>query len=161
VQCQARYFFLSAHGYSSDGHIEVRGEEDGGLVNAYPQDVGDTWKNNNVSTVIIAGCSILNIFKDYGKEWAKTGPTYLLGYRDRAPNNIDQNGDKIIGKWCDYFRQGKEIINSWKDANYKYIKNGGNASAVRTDITPHKFYYFYEVAPGLYRWDSIDSDGSW
>lgn len=88
---QADILYISTHGYHSNGKLMTK---DGWFS------AKDARWDKGLDIVIIAGCSVLDVTghkwgaqpseyeKAPGREWAKTGPSVLLGYEGAAPIDL-------------------------------------------------------------------------
>jgi tetratricopeptide (TPR) repeat protein len=162
IEDQADYFYISGHGEHTTGELTL------GKGSIEPKDIKNEWKKE-LKTLIIAGCSILDIgdFRgnysgtahnaNPGLKWLDKGPKFLLGYCFNAP--LDRQGsDRIIKNWClNYEKDG--IVESWKTANDN--KNGRNACAI--DCSKTKKNYWYQKRRPIYFWQwewfSVNEDG--
>jgi hypothetical protein len=93
IQNQADVLYYSGHGSHNENYVAHGPNSSVNTSERWtPLQAEAAWKNNDLDTVIIAGCSVLDI-KDYknnyegtghtvspGEEWLKTGPARLLGY---------------------------------------------------------------------------------
>jgi hypothetical protein len=149
IMNQASDFYLSVEGYHSTGVITAASVAHSIAVR--PSDVTNYW-NQNLSTVIIAGCAVLDI-NDYnnnytgaahtsspGKLWAASGVDTMLGYNYYAPVD-NPNGTQIIKQWCGLINGGNiSGDDAWGIAN----ENGlaWNACAI---INSEGYYYFEDI----------------
>jgi hypothetical protein len=153
VMNQANTFYFSGHGSHATASF----------YGTTPDHVKPYW-DQDLETVIIAGCSVLDI-NDYnnnfdgdehnaspGKKWGTTGPKIFLGYNYEAP--LDTQGSAgIISDWISY-KGGMGEVLAWREANSG--NNGRNACA----IDGNNYYYYKKILPGIYQWTSVPK-GNW
>lgn len=156
----AAVLYLSTHGLHLPGTI-------GNSISS--EDVDWQW----VDTVIIAGCSVLDIgdfngnFPDEsppsnpGLGWATTGPFELMGYNAAAPSDDRQAGlltALIVSQFFDHLDAEMDTLYSWGLAN-KDLAGGPldspwNACAI--DSVTETYWYWDQTIPGFYTWDSYN-----
>ena len=135
---QADYFYYSGHGHHSTGNLQG---------DFSPESVQQYW-NQDLSAVILAGCSVLDI-NDYnknfsgdehnfspGKRWERTGPQYLLGYNGSAPGDQGGAPARIVTRWIS-MRNVYGDAGAWMEANAK--NRAWNACAI---VKGQKYLYF-------------------
>jgi len=136
IQNQADVLLYLGHGDHRRNFVYLVGSDQEGN----PSDIGNRW-NGNVNTVIIFGCSVLDINdmngwwsnKDSpGKEWVNQvpGPQTWLGFQHYAPEVGDpaQEGETGLYALATRRTAGDSWIDAWRKAT-------GNS----TSITSHKF----------------------
>jgi len=136
IQNQARVFLYLGHGSHQYNYVYLTGSDTQGE----PHDVSDAW-HNGLETVIIFGCSVLDIndvngwwgsVTSPGKKWVDrvSGPQTWLGFQDKAPlvGVPGQDGETALYALASERVAGKSWIEAWRRAT-------GN----ETSITPHKF----------------------
>jgi hypothetical protein len=141
IEDQADFFYFSGHGHT-DGTVEATLDERFG-----PGDVaGGEWKKD-LEIVIFAGCSVLDIKNSVlpgqpGKLWAKTGPSFFLGYDGSAPGDAGGAPQTIIENWYAYWELNDfgEPISSWALANS--MQSAWNAAAIDCSVTPKVAWRF-------------------
>jgi hypothetical protein len=130
VRSPADIFYYSGHGLGKEGCLAIHGNYHSASVDGYacwlnPSDLRAYWKNPfDLSVLIIAGCSVLNLDKS-GGEWAnllktKGGPLdVILGYEAAAP--LDSNGGDDIasamGKRVTANLTEYQWVRAWLDVN--------------------------------------------
>jgi hypothetical protein len=161
VAHQADVIYISGHGSHSQGTLTYRPDE-----SAKASDVKDTW--TKVSTVIISGCSVLDI-NDYrgnfqgdehgaspGKQWAQMGDKLFLGYNGSAPSDSGGASRLIVDDYFTNVNNGSDPVSAWKDANAK--NHAWNACVIDTRNQAKTYYYF--EGKYLHEWTSV-SESKW
>ncbi len=163
VEDQADVLYYSGHG-SHDGKYITYGPTE----KFFAADAESAWKGGDIDTVIIAGCSILDI-KDYndnagfapvfgwpqinhtaspGEVWMGTGPKVFLGYNYVAP--LDTQGGEvnatkqIVDSW--FVKGGtSDPVNAWIEANEEATVNNSqiatNVCAIVQTATSWEYHY--------------------
>jgi hypothetical protein len=155
IEDQADFFYWSGHG-AQDGTVEATPTDRFG-----PGDVaGGEWKKD-LEIVIFAGCSILDVTNDKlpgpnkpGKLWAKTGPTYFLGYEGGAPGDDGGAPKTIIETWYDWWSflyDYGDPIPGWSYANEN--SSAWNASALDCSVNPKVAWHFTGIY--FHTWESV------
>jgi hypothetical protein len=144
---QADYFYFSGHGHHDANTLEITTG-----TTFTPSDVARGQWKKDLEIVILAGCSVLDVTGDKvpfpynasakpGKAWAKTGPTYFLGYEWKAP--LDRQGTAdIVQRW----EQEWEVdgfgnpIRAWMAANEAF--GFRNACAIDCSVSPKVAWHF-------------------
>ena len=154
---QASILYFSGHGEMKDNKLLISADSNGHDIFITPAMV-NKW-NSNLKVVILAGCSVLNMKKYYpyentpfnpfntpGFDWSTKGPYLFLGYRGRAPGDLQNNifySKNVINKLFTNFKNDHSYQKSWMSANLDKTKLGKNACVIDT---LNKIYYFYRSA---------------
>jgi hypothetical protein len=156
-QNQADFLYFSGHGFHDLNVIDTP------TGDFSPSDVaGGEWKKD-LEIVILAGCSVLDVTGDKwsssntnrpGRAWAKTGPTYLLGYEASAPGDSGGAPSSIVAWWYDFWALAYDHGDptpSWGDANYAY--SAWNAAAIDCSVSPKVDWHF--TGTFAHTWTSV------
>ena len=142
IMNQADIFYYSGHGHHDSNDL------DGGFT---PAMAANKW-NKDLSCVILAGCSVLDI-NDYnnnydddpqshqrspGKDWELNGPAVLLGYNYSSPGDAGGAPTRIIQSWISS-RGSLGAVGAWMKANAN--NKAWNACAI---VKGQKYIYFQQ-----------------
>lgn len=109
------------------------------------------WKDD-LDIVFIAGCSVLDVTGDKwpgnanrpGKEWAKLGPKYFLGYEASAPSDASGVPVTIFQNFADSWENIDSFGNpcdAWMQANG--TSHAWNACALDCNASPKRAWYWH------------------
>ncbi len=160
VENQADVLYYSGHGFHDQNVLGLPPLSFG------PPDVaGSEWKKD-LEIVIFAGCSVLDVTNDKlpgpakpGKAWAKTGPTYFLGYEGLAPGDAGGAPQTIISTWhdeWDFVYSFEDPIPAWDTANSQ--SSAWNASAIDCSVAPKVAWHY--TGTFIHTWTSVP-ESSW
>ena len=173
IQNQTDWLYISGHGSWSTGIVA-------GLNPGYSGTSNIDW-NGDVKYVIIAGCSVLDAWYGYlpettdgvgerhlpGRTWAKTGPKFLFGYHDYAPeDNLWSGFDpnymaKIVSTFLS-IRNSMSLPKAWLVANQAHAWQYDNgvrqltraANATALDVENNTCWHMIWLG-GTSTWEEI------
>ena len=172
IQNQADVFLYLGHGSHDRNELFLWSTKKG-----TPDEVGSDW-SDNVQTVILFGCSVLDI-NDYnnwwsgdshtkspGKEWEDKvpGPQTWLGFQHYAPvvGDPDQEGETGLYALVDQRASGDSWVNAWRKAtgDETSITSHKFVGAVAIDGEACEYYYWKEYCYPIigctrYTWGSV------
>jgi hypothetical protein len=159
-ESQADVLYYSGHGFHDVNLLGLP------PVSFGPGDVaGGEWKKD-LEIAIFAGCSVLDVTNDKlagpakpGKAWAKTGPTYFLGYEGSAPGDAGGAPTTIIQQWHDEWDlvySFGDPIPAWASANND--ASAWNSSALDCSVNPKVAWHW--TGTFIHTWTSVP-ESSW
>jgi hypothetical protein len=160
LENQADVFYYSGHGFHDANVLGLPPLAFG------PGDVGGGEWKKDLEIMIFAGCSVLDVTNDKlsgpakpGKAWAKTGPTYFLGYEGSAPGDAGGAPLTIIQTWHDEWDLTYSFgdpIPAWDTANRG--SSAWNASALDCSVSPKVAWHY--TGTFFHTWTSVP-ESSW